>query len=362
MNDDLDYLDIDPVDGDSDDQALDSVNIEGLDDNLDDHGDDGDSNKGDEGDTSDQNSDNDDDLLVALLKSKGIKDPSAIKYEDEQGNIQEVDFNSLSREEQLNILNSSDLDDNYGLEPEETEFISLLRDNNLSVEDYLDYVRNKAIEDFVAANSEPHYEVDKLSDEELYLLDLKYNFGDITEEEAQQYLEHEKANETLWNKKIQALRDGYKAKEEAKIEEQKLVDEAKDQEAQEAFANSMIEAINGLKTIESFDLEDEDRERIAEFILGTDATGTNYMYRALKDPESIVKMAWFLLDGADSIKALNDYWTDVVKQHSQTKYEEGYKDALSGKKSKINKKSSPYKSDKQKTISLGSDIPILDLD
>ena len=77
----------------------------------------------------------------------------------------------------------------------------------------------------------------------------------------------------------------------AKIEEQKLVDEAKDQEAQEAFANSMIEAINGLKTIESFDLEDEDRERIAEFILGTDATGTNYMYRALKDPESIVKMA-----------------------------------------------------------------------
>ncbi len=123
------------------------------------------------------------------------------------------------------------------------------------------------------------------------MLDLKYNFGDITEEEAQQYLEHEKANETLWNKKIQALRDGYKAKEEAKIEEQKLVDEAKDQEAQEAFANSMIEAINGLKTIESFDLEDEDRERIAEFILGTDATGTNYMYRALKDPESIVKMA-----------------------------------------------------------------------
>lgn len=53
----------------------------------------------------------------------------------------------------------------------------------------------------------------------------------------------------------------------------------------------MIEAINGLKTIESFDLEDEDRERIAEFILGTDATGTNYMYRALKDPESIVRMA-----------------------------------------------------------------------
>lgn len=291
MNDELNYLDVDPEDDDLDNQVLDPIDIDDPDDDLDNHDGDGDDDKTGEGNTPDGNQDNDDDLLVALLKSKGIKDPSAIKYEDEQGNIQEVDFNSLSREEQLNILNSSDLDDNYGLEPEETEFISLLRDNNLSVEDYLDYVRNKAIEDFVAANSEPQYEVDQLSDEELYLLDLKYNFGDITEEEAQQYLEHEKANETLWNKKIQVLRDGYKAKEEAKLEEQKLVDEAKDQEAQEAFANSMIEAINGLKTIESFDLEDEDRERIAEFILGTDATGTNYMYRALKDPESIVKMA-----------------------------------------------------------------------
>ena len=291
MNDELNYLDVDPEDDDLDNQVLDPIDIDDPDDDLDNHDGDGDDDKTGEGNTPDGNQDNDDDLLVALLKSKGIKDPSAIKYEDEQGNIQKVDFNSLSREEQLNILNSSDLDDNYGLEPEETEFISLLRDNNLSVEDYLDYVRNKAIEDFVAANSEPQYEVDQLSDDELYLLDLKYNFGDITEEEAQQYLEHEKANETLWNKKIQVLRDGYKAKEEAKLEEQKLVDEAKDQEAQEAFANSMIEAINGLKTIESFDLEDEDRERIAEFILGTDATGTNYMYRALKDPESIVKMA-----------------------------------------------------------------------
>ena len=338
MNDDLDYLDLDPIEDDLDNPELDPVNPDGLDDDLDNsEGDDDPDNKGDD-DNPDKNQDDDDDLITSLLKSKGIKDPSAIKYADEQGNIQEVDFNSLSKEEQLGILNSSDLDDNYGLEPEETEFISLLRDNNLSVEDYLDYVRNKAIEDFIAANSEPHYEIDGLSDEELYLLDLKYNFEDITEEEAQQYLEHEKANETLWNKKIKVLRDGYKAKEEAKLEEQRLIDEAKDKENQEEFANSMVEAINNLKTVESFDLEDEDRERIAEFILG------------------------FLLDGADSIKALNDYWTDVVKQHSQTKYEEGYKDALSGKKSKVNKKSSQPKSNKQKTISLDGDIPILDLD
>lgn len=312
---------------------------------------------GEEGEK-EESPDDEDDLITALLKSKGVK-PSAVKYLDEQGNIQEVEFNSLSREEQLNILGSSDLDDNYGLDPDEINFINLLRDNKLSVNDYLDYVRNKAVDDFVANNNQSTYEVDNLSDEELYLLDLKYNFGDITEEEAQQYLEHEKSNESLWAKKIQALRDGYKAKENEKLEEQRLIDEAKSKEDQEAFNNSMIEAIRGLKTIESFDLEDDDRERIAEFVLGTDATGANYMMRALQDPESIAKMAWFLLDGADSIKALNDYWTGVVKQHSQTKYEEGFQDALNGKKSKVTRTN---QTKSNKTVSLNNDIPVLDLD
>lgn len=312
----------------------------------------------------DTNLEEEDDLLTAYLKFKGIKDPKAIKQLDDDGNIQEIDFNQLSREEQLNILNSSDLDNNYGLEPEETEFINLLRDNNITVENYLDYIRKKAIEDFISANNEPKYEVDNLSDEELYLLDLQYNFKDISEEEAKQYLDYEKSNEVLWNKKMQVLRDNYKEKERAKLEEEQLLENEKIKESQEAFQNQMYEAINSLDNIESFDLEQEDKEKIAEFIFGTDATGTNYMERALRDPENIAKIAWFLLDGGDSIKALNEYWTGIVKEHSQNKYKEGYQDALNGKKSKVTVKNNSSKTNKTKTnnfIRL-SDMSEIDLD
>lgn len=294
----------------------------------------------------DESGSEENDLLIDLLKAKGISDPSAIKYKDDNGEIKEVDFNDLSREEQLNILNSSDVDDNYGLEDDETEFISYLRDNNVSVNDYLDYVRREAIEQFVAANNVPHYAVDDLSDEELYVLDLQANLKDVTEEEAKQYLDHEKANELLWNKKIQVLRDNYKAKEQAQIEEQQLIEQQKEQEEQEKFINSMTEAINGLERISRFDLEDEDRAKILEFVLGEDVTGTNYLMKALSDPETVAKMAWFILDGQESVEALNNYWANQVQEHSRNGYDEGYKDAKSGKKSKVNTKRTPTTSKK----------------
>ena len=45
-----------------------------------------------------------DDVLTSYLKFNGIDDPTKIQFENEDGGIDEVDFNSLSREEQLTML------------------------------------------------------------------------------------------------------------------------------------------------------------------------------------------------------------------------------------------------------------------
>ena len=49
-------------------------------------------------------SDVEDDILTAYLKSNGIADPTKIQFENDEGGVDEVDFNSLSREEQLTML------------------------------------------------------------------------------------------------------------------------------------------------------------------------------------------------------------------------------------------------------------------
>jgi hypothetical protein len=40
------------------------------------------------------------------LKTRGIDDVSKIKFEDDNGNIEEKDWNSLTKEEKFNILNT----------------------------------------------------------------------------------------------------------------------------------------------------------------------------------------------------------------------------------------------------------------
>ena len=46
----------------------------------------------------------DNDLTTEVLRLKGITDPEKIKFEDETGTIIERSWNSLTKEEQLNIL------------------------------------------------------------------------------------------------------------------------------------------------------------------------------------------------------------------------------------------------------------------
>ena len=306
---------------------------------------------------------NEDDLITLMLKSKGIKDPHAIKQVDEQGNEEDVDFYNLPREEQLNILHSSDLDNNYGLSPDETNLVNVLRNNKISVNDYIDYVQRQAVEDYINSNTpDKTYDIDTLSDDELYILDLKSSYEDLTEVEALDYLTHEKGNTSLWEKRIKTLRDNYKAKEDSAKEEQRLLAEKEENESKERFASSMNTAISNLTAIESFDLEDEDREKISEFVLGTDATGTNYMYKALNDPETVAKMAWFAMEGENAIKSLNDYWTGVVKQTSKSNYDQGYKDAQSGSKPKTTTRVSDKRSNKgNKFISI-DEVNYIDLD
>jgi hypothetical protein len=58
------------------------------------------------------------------LRTKGIDDPSKIKFEDDNGNIEERNWSNLSNQEKINILNTP-ID--YSNEPElSDEEINLL--------------------------------------------------------------------------------------------------------------------------------------------------------------------------------------------------------------------------------------------
>lgn len=278
-----------------------------------------------------------DNVITLMLKARNIKDPSKIKFEDEEGNIQERDWNSLTVEEQLNILNSSDTDSDYELEDSEKGLINQLRLNQMSPEEFIAYVKQQGAAEYAESlNQNSPYQVDDLTDDELFIIDLQTRVEDITEEEAKVMLERAKQDMTLFEKQMKGIREEYKQLEEQKLATDALAEQQQNEEEFELFKDSVLDSIQSLDKIGGLDIQmdDDDMNEIANFILSTDNAGVNYLAKALDDPQTLVRMAWFALKGDEAIDGIIEYFTDKIKTISQEKYQEGLKDGKSGKSGK----------------------------
>ena len=282
----------------------------------------------------------DEDLITSILKSRNI-DPEAVNIEDESGSINTVKFSDLSKEEQLDILNAQDVQDNnedseYDLDDDEIDLINAIRNANLSPKEYLNNYREQILRE--AYQQDASNTVDSLTDDELFLADLRSKVPDITDDEATQALEIEKTNEDLFNKKMNAMRDSYKQLEAQQLEQSQ--NEAKQQEAERyaEFENQIVNAIqdasNGIDLGNSMSLAwtTDDMNEIASFILDEDATGQRYLAKALGNPQTLVEMAWFALKGKEALSQISDYYKAQITEASKTNYNKGYEDAQKGNK------------------------------
>lgn len=254
------------------------------------------------------------DLILEVLKLKNIN-PESIKFENDNGEIEEYNWENLSLEEQKNILISNDLDNDYGLEEDEINIINNFRESKLSYNDYINNIKTKAIEEYLQENN-PYkvYSIDDYTDDDLYLLDLKTKMEDLTDEELVLALETEKSNPTLYDKKIKALRNEYKNLEEAKIQAEQELEEQENAKIREEFENTIKTNVNNLKSIGNLELSEDEKNNIYNFITGTNSAGESLISTALNDPEKLVKMVWFTLYGEQGFNIIQDYFTKQLAE------------------------------------------------
>lgn len=287
----------------------------------------------------------DDSLINSILKSKGILDPLKLKYEDELGQIQEINFNDLSLEEKINIISGQDNTNN--LDDQETAFFNFVRENNVSIQDYIEYEKQQAIQEYLQNNTQQKYQVSDLNDEELYVLNLQDMIPNLSEDDARIALQSAKDN-PLWEKQIAALRTSYEEKEKALLEEENQAKVLEQENQRQQFESTILSTLDKLDKINVFTIEKKDKEEMADFILNTDATGTNHLYKALNDPETLAKVTWFLKKGEDAFNELSNYYLDKIKEYSKANYEKGLADgSKKGNKTTIIKKTSKTEDDDQ---------------
>lgn len=282
-----------------------------------------------------------DDIIISMLKQIGISDPSKIKFENDEGEIEEVSWDSLSAEEKMNILTPESPDPNFGLDDPEVNFINLLRDAGITPEEYINYQREQAIEEYrQALEGNPQYEVERLTDEDLYALDLQSRVPDMTDEEVAIALEHEKANPELFEKKMQGIRAEYKALEDERRQNEELLEQQQKQEQFEAFQSDVLDAIESLDEVGGvkLNLDEDDMEEVANFILSLDSAGVSYLGKALEDPQTLARMAWFALKGDEAFATITDYYDKEIAKERRSAYEAGYEDAKKGIQPKSTRK------------------------
>lgn len=282
-----------------------------------------------------------DDIIISMLKQIGISDPSKIKFENDEGEIEEVSWDSLSAEEKMNILTPESPDPNFGLEDPEINFINLLRDAGITPEEYINYQREQAIEEYrQALEGNPQYEVERLTDEDLYALDLQSRVPDMTDEEVAIALEHEEANPELFEKKMQGIRAEYKALEDERRQNEELLEQQQKQEQFEAFQSDVLDAIESLDEVGGvkLNLDEDDMEEVANFILSLDSAGVSYLGKALDDPQTLARMAWFALKGDEAFATITDYYDKEIAKEKRSAYEAGYEDAKKGIQPKSTRK------------------------
>ena len=285
---------------------------------------------------------NEDDLTSEVLKLKGIDNPDKISFQDDSGAIVTRSWDSLSREEQINILGDvKEQQDqpNNELENDEINLINAIRNSGMDVNSYLQTLTTQV--------NQPQQTnvIDTMSDEDLYAFDILNKVGsdNITDEELDQALESAKANEALFKKTVDGLRASYNRQyeeEQANIANQQ---QAAQQQRYQAFANAINNQIDVFDNFagQEIQLSNEDKDNLSEFMTSLDENGISPLGYALQNPAILTKAAFWLLN-EDSISA-------ELQKQVQDAYTRGFN---AGKGDMLNKSKLVFK---PKTTSKKSD-------
>lgn len=282
--------------------------------------------------------DQEDDLTTEVLKLRGISNPDKIKFEDESGAITERSWDSLTKEEQINILADSreHQETNNDLAEDEIDLINAIRNSGMSVQDYMQTITPQI--------NQPQdiNQFDAMSDEDLYAFDILNKVGNdnITDEELDAALEAAKANETLFKKTVDGLRQQYNRLQEEQKQNITNQQQAAAQQRYQAFANVVNNQIDNFNSFagQPIQLSNQDKDNLSEFMLALDEDGSSALGKALQDPRLLTKAAFWLLNEQELIAEL--------QKQQQDAYTRGYN---AGKGDILNKSKFIFKPTKQTT-------------
>lgn len=248
------------------------------------------------------------DFMSKYLKRKKVdKSKIRILNQDTQEE-EEVDFDTLSDDEKIALL---EMINQPMLSDAEIDAINFMRQHKLAdLNTYAESIKQQVIKEL--GESPKTSSIKNISDDDLFKFDLIDRYGFDEEKDADEIeaiLEKEKENESLFNRKITALRKEYEELEEnQRLAEQQEV-EAEQQKQWEELKDNLIQVAQNTELLHGLELDNQDKNEVLSFVLDRDeVTGESEFIKKYNDPAMLFKMAWYALKGEEAFKTIEDYY------------------------------------------------------
>ncbi len=256
---------------------------------------------------SNEEEEKEEDPIIAFLEERGYKD-GKIQVVEEDGTEKVVDFNSLTSQEKYDLLNNISAPENE-LSEDELRFLNYIRENKLSVNDYLANYEKEIKAPLENATQE--YNIDAYTDEELYVLDLKEKFN-LTDDEIITQLELERQSPSIFKKKVDQLRAEYRDLEEQynlTLEEERQLQA---EEERKAEINKVVDVAKMIDNFHGIELDIEDKEETLSYLFDVDDKGVSNFARDINDPKKLYEAAWYLLYGKQAFDLLKETYEKEI--------------------------------------------------
>ena len=256
------------------------------------------------------------DFISKLLEAKGFKNKT-IQITDENGEVSDINFDDLTDQEKFDLLSDQGQNEETMPSDDELKTLNFLRTNNMTLEDFAKWQREEGVQEYLA-NQAPMTEFDEYTDDEMIAYDFIQRFGeDMTDEEIDAEIERLKADPDAYQKRVNLLRASYKSEAEAQSKLYEQEEQTRNKAAEEEFKTAYINAAGNINYIHGMDLDNNDKQELLDFVLTKDAANRTGFSKALDNPESVLKMAWYLLHGEETYDATVDHFKKEIAKRSK---------------------------------------------
>ena len=260
---------------------------------------------------------NDEDLISLYLKEYGSKDGKTIIYENEDGTTSDIDFQTLSNNEKLNVLKSiSDI----GLSKPEIDAVNYLRRNKTTLEATVNHFREEALSSFNKSKIDTY----EYSDDELFILDLKKMYPTLSDDDLEVEFESAKSNESLYKRKLDAIKTNISTQKQLAIDSEK----SRIEEEERSWVNNINSTLVNFDSFkfdykddksDTISLDDDEKKYINEYIFKKEVDGKTKLEKALESPGELVELVAFKLYGKEIMSGMNSHWKEELSKNNKRK-------------------------------------------